>query len=149
MGQQTPDKKATKKIVINRSIGGFKLSVKAVHWLYNKGFDGAYFKWEARLTDELVQEDLEEWRKWLVNQEQDSSDPLTIFSPDEKYIFSPFLQDEDRCHPLVIECVELLGTEASDRSELKVVEIPADVDYYIHEDDDGTEVIAEKHRTWR
>ena len=44
--------------------------------------------------------------------------------------------------------VEEGGTDVNDRySYLKVVEIPADVDWQICEYD-GLEWIAEKHRTW-
>lgn len=61
----------------------------------------------------------------------------------------------DNCHdierddPVLVQVVEELGFEASDLfSELKVVEIPDDVDWIIQEYD-GEEWIAEKHRTWR
>ena len=64
-------------------------------------------------------------------------------------------QQIDACHeierndPFLIQVVEELGFEASDLfSELKVVEIPDDVDWII-QDYDGREWVAEKHRTWR
>lgn len=48
----------------------------------------------------------------------------------------------------LVECVETLGDIASGSlAELKVVEIPDDVDWYIDEYD-GIEWIAETHRTW-
>ena len=56
--------------------------------------------------------------------------------------------DLERDDPLLVECVGTLGEEANGRfSELKIVEIPDDVDYLI-EDYDGREHVAEKHRTW-
>ena len=43
---------------------------------------------------------------------------------------------------------ELLGSAADSRySELKIVDIPEDVDWYI-EEYDGREWVAERHRTW-
>lgn len=55
----------------------------------------------------------------------------------------------DRTNPVLVEVVEQLGEAAdTDASELKVVEIPDDVEYTI-EDYDGIEWVAEVHRTWR
>jgi len=48
----------------------------------------------------------------------------------------------------LVQVVEELGDIASDGySELSVVEIPDDVEWYI-EEYDGMEHIAEQHRTW-
>jgi hypothetical protein len=54
-----------------------------------------------------------------------------------------------RDDPILVEVVEQLGEDASDRfANLKVVEIPDDVQWGI-EEYDGNEWIAEKHRTWK
>jgi hypothetical protein len=56
--------------------------------------------------------------------------------------------DKNREHPLVIKVIKKLGKKASNGlSELKIVKIPADVEYTI-EEYDGAEHIAEKHKTW-
>ena len=56
--------------------------------------------------------------------------------------------DIERNDPILVEIVEELGESANTRfSELKVVEIPDDVEWEI-EEYDGNEWIAEKHRTW-
>ena len=48
----------------------------------------------------------------------------------------------------LVECVETLGEEADGRfAELKVVEIPDDVEWEI-EEYDGLESIHEVHRVW-
>ena len=48
----------------------------------------------------------------------------------------------------LIAVVELMESEASNKySELKIVEIPDDVNWYI-EEYDGKEWVAERHRTW-
>ena len=53
-----------------------------------------------------------------------------------------------RNDPVLVEVVEHLGEAANDwAADLKVVEIPEGVDWYV-EDYDGVEHIAERHRTW-
>jgi hypothetical protein len=48
----------------------------------------------------------------------------------------------------LIEVIEKLGSRANGQhSELKIVEIPDDVDYII-EEYDGLEWVSEVHRTW-
>lgn len=54
-----------------------------------------------------------------------------------------------RDDPVLIQVVKSLGAEANGMAaNLKVVEIPKDVDWVI-ESCDGKEWISEKHRTWR
>lgn len=49
---------------------------------------------------------------------------------------------------ILVQIVEQLGEAANGKfAELKVVEIPDDVQWQI-EDYDGVEWVAEKHRTW-
>jgi len=56
--------------------------------------------------------------------------------------------DIDRHNKNLINVVETLGDEANGEcAELKIVEIPDDVDYII-EEYDGLEWISESHRTW-
>ena len=55
---------------------------------------------------------------------------------------------DDRTNPELIECIESIGEEANGRyADLKVVEIPDDVEWEI-EEYDGIEWVSEKHRTW-
>jgi len=59
------------------------------------------------------------------------------------------VHDIPRNDPALIQVVEQMGEASwSTVSELKVVEIPDDVDWYI-EEYDGDEWVAERHRTWR
>ena len=54
-----------------------------------------------------------------------------------------------RTDPILVEMVEEDSSLYSgDSARLSVVEIPDDVEWYIH-DYDGQEHVAEKHRTWR
>jgi hypothetical protein len=56
--------------------------------------------------------------------------------------------DIKRNNPILVEIVEQLGEAADGRyAELKVVEIPDDVQWQI-EEYDGNEWVAEKHRKW-
>lgn len=57
--------------------------------------------------------------------------------------------DATRDCPVLVALVEEMGERANScYSQLVVVEIPDDVDWYI-EEYDGMEWIAEVHRTWR
>ena len=56
--------------------------------------------------------------------------------------------DIERNDPVLVQVVEQLGKAAwGDYSELKVVEVPDGVDWYIDEYD-GKERVAETHRVW-
>lgn len=53
-----------------------------------------------------------------------------------------------RDDPYLVQIVQRLGMSANGaHSNLKIVEIPGDVDWLIQEYD-GAEWVAEKHRTW-
>jgi len=59
------------------------------------------------------------------------------------------VHDIPRNDPALIQVVEQMGEASwSMYSELKVIEIPNDVNWYI-EEYDGQEWVAERHRTWR
>ena len=56
--------------------------------------------------------------------------------------------EDDRTNPDLVKCVEELGKKANgEHALLKVVEIPDDVKWYIH-NYDGDETIEEVHRSW-
>ena len=57
--------------------------------------------------------------------------------------------DIDRDDPALVNIVRQLGSKSwGQYAKLKVVEVPAKVDWYI-EDYDGKEWVAERHRIWR
>jgi hypothetical protein len=59
-----------------------------------------------------------------------------------------FVYDLERNNPKLVATVEALGERANGRfADLKVVEIPDDVEYEI-EEYDGVEWVAEAHRRW-
>lgn len=73
---------------------------------------------------------------------------LSCFLP-EKILYVDPSNDSFRSHPDLVSVVGKLGKEANGCSaNLKVVEIPDDINYEI-EDYDGMEHISEIHREWR
>ena len=115
-----------KKIVINACHGGFNLSNTAVA-LYAE-FAGLNITSKG---DEFG---------WLRHYYLDGIE-------DNDHYFST--SDIARDDPHLVAVVTELGEAANDHhSQLKIVEIPDDVEWEIGEYD-GLEWIAEKHRTWR
>ena len=56
--------------------------------------------------------------------------------------------DIDRDDPILVKVVQEMGADTNGgHAKLKIVEIPADVEWQIDEYD-GTEWVSEKHRTW-
>lgn len=117
-----------KKIVINSCYGGFGLSDKAIEYFgelknlnlvkTKGGYSDLYGHWYY-MHGEICDEN--------------------------------FFHDRniERTDPDLIRVIEELGTDANGRfAELKIIEIPDDIEYDIAEYD-GVEWVAEKHRTWR
>lgn len=58
------------------------------------------------------------------------------------------LRELKRNDPVLISVIEYLGEDANYKySELKIVDIPDDIEWSVHEYD-GMEWVAEAHRTW-
>ena len=144
------------KIVINTCHGGFGLSEKAVVrynelkgrelWIiYDERFSWPTYSFvppEERI--DYGQDRLEMAPKnWHIMPPQEKD------KWNKTYREQTF-HDRDlvRNDPILIQVVEELGEFAEGRhAELKIVEIPDEVDWQI-EEYDGLEWIAEKHRTW-
>jgi len=57
-------------------------------------------------------------------------------------------RDIDRDDPVLVKVVQEMGDDASgEHAKLKIIEIPADVEWQIDEYD-GSEWVAEKHQVW-
>lgn len=112
------------KVVINSRVGGFRLSTRAL---------GEYYKRKGiKFTSQLSK--------------HPSEPPLFISYDDNKYLLE---SDISRSDPILIKVVEELGEKAaSEFTTLKIVDIPDGVEYIVCAADDGTEWVAEKHRTW-
>jgi hypothetical protein len=106
------------KIVINRCFGGFDLSEEAHAFIAKrKGWTHACDDW-----------DNDYW-----------------YSEPGKPVYSSYLSRND---PDLVAAVEELGAGADGRyAELKIVNVPDGVDWYISEYD-GLEEVHERHRKW-
>jgi hypothetical protein len=139
------------KLVINKCYGGFGLSHEATLAYLNKC--GIQF-WAEPNEHSLVgstyylvppEERMEgnpvDWYSMTLEQRRAHNKAYseTVFYPD-----SDIARNDANLVSVVLE----LGEAANGRcAELKVVEIPDDVEWQI-EEYDGLEWVAEKHRTW-
>lgn len=133
------------KVVINDCHGGFGLSTEAVIKLIEYGSGGIIVKEESEYNG----------HSWNKADERDVGQGYrvggclindVIFKDGKVYYYDDGAKH--RTDPALVRVVEEMGSKASDPlANLKVVEIPDDVDWYI-EYHDGLERVAEKHRTW-
>ena len=143
------------KVVINNCYGGFGLSPKAIELYLKKiGKDCHLYRQTG-----YEHEGNEEYTKTSVDDAQYVyphsiihvylKDMGNVFnSHDTKYYWYETFS-EDRSNKELIETIEELGCKISSGScaELKIVDIPDDVEYTIDEYD-GIESIHEVHRSW-
>ena len=144
--------KGIRRVVINNCFGGFGLSHEAILayldkcglpvWTEtNEKFAGMIpFNYYLVPPEERIQGDPDNWHDMTLAQRQahNAAYSQTVFHD----------RDLARDDPYLVQVVEELGAGANGRhAELKIVEIPADVDWEITEYD-GNETVAEKHRTW-
>ncbi len=149
-----------KKVVINNCFGGFSLSQKATKRLAELNgkkcyfFEGGYSKpytpsfgndglfWSAFTVpnpNDYIK-DTSDWADWTNEQKKEYNSLFESISLTSR--------PEDRADPKLVQVIEELGAEANGRcADLKIVEIPDDIEYEISEYD-GNEHVAEKHRTW-
>lgn len=119
------------KVVINSCFGGFGLSNEAFEMLLER--KGIRFEKQEGKYASLVGYDYYHFGHL----------------GDSKHYISYYSVCENRSDPDLVNVVEKFGEEANSTfADLKVVEIPDDVEWTI-EEYDGVEHIAEVHRTWR
>ena len=112
------------KIVINGDYGGFSLSDEAIEAYAER--KGITLRKEERSSDSALSSDyyLEDGNEWFNCREIPRNDPT------------------------LVAVVEKFGESANGfAANLKIVEIPEDVNWCV-EENDGREWVAEKHRTW-
>ena len=141
------------KVVINNTFGGFGLSNEAVlryAELVGKKIwviDEEYFPTYSLVPPEERADAGEKrggapdnWWEMTIEEKSQFNQKWS------EQTFQP--REIARDDPFLIQVVEELGKKADGRhAELKIVEIPDDVEWQI-EEYDGSEWVAEKHRTW-
>lgn len=115
------------KIVINTCYGGFGLSNEAMERVLDLK-QITYYK----------ETDKYNYVHFYTKAENENE-------VDNQYIYEWDLERDD---PALVQVVEELGEKANGpHAELKVVSVPDDVQWYIHEYD-GRESVHEEHRSW-
>jgi len=119
------------KVVINRCFGGFGLSDEAYERLIELGMTASPYDKDGNLPEGI--------------------DIAVHTKPRDVRFFGKYYKHwsyKERSDPRLIQVVEELDKKANGRyAELKIVEVPDDVEWYI-EEYDGVEHVAEKHRIW-
>ena len=144
--------KGIRRVVINNCFGGFGLSHEAILayldkcglpvWTEaNDKFGGMIpFTYYLVPPEEQIKSDPDNWHDMTLAQRQAHNAAYS------KQTFHD--RDLARDDPYLVQVIEELGARANGRhASLKIVEIPADVDWEIDEYD-GNETVAEKHRIW-
>lgn len=140
------------KVVINTCHGGFGLSHEAVLlyldrsgrqvWVEENSKFGSLIPFNYYLVslEQRIPGDPDNWHDMTLAERQahNAAYSDTVFHD----------RDLARDDPDLVAVVEELGNQANGRhAELKIVDIPDDVNWYI-EEYDGQEWVAERHRTW-
>lgn len=123
------------KVVINRCFGGFSLSNAGVlRYAELKGIN---------LVENTKEEQYLGIKSWYIDGIEDEDHYFSTYS-----IGNPYENPLARAEKELVQVVEEMGTDADGyAAELRIVEVPDDVQWHIREYD-GFEHVAENHRTW-
>lgn len=142
------------KIVINKCFGGFSISRECAELMENLGCKQAKEElndWRQRLSWFNHKKKTGEYLDDMPKDDHSLMDIDIKYSSEPKFYGSGYGKEFSgyaRDSKFLVEAVEKLGEKANGgHAELSVVEIPDDVKWHIHEYD-GSEHIAEDHRTW-
>lgn len=137
-----------KKVILNKCYGGFDVS-KEAYMLYAKKKGLTLYLYESEFINKKfiykkINNDDSIFRHYFT---KDMGDNIEINNEDyEKYCL--YLRDEHREDPILIEVIEELGEKTNGRfGNLKIVEIPDDLDYVIDEYD-GIETLHQRVQEW-
>ena len=142
------------KVVINKCYGGFGLSLKGQEEYLRLIGKEAHFYVQTKYA---FQEGVDEYKK--VTSSHSSSSLTDVFTKDlgetyqtisnedyEKYNF--YDNDLERTDLNLVSVVESLGKEANgSHASLSIIDVPDGVKWTI-EEYNGSEHIAEEHKTW-
>lgn len=139
-----------KKVILNKCYGGFGVSIEAYKLYAKKKGLNLYFYNYDYINSQTIYKKIGEPTDntlFLHCFTKDIGDNVTISEDDYKK-YSLWLYKDYREDPTLIEVVEELGEKANSRySNLRIVEIPDDLDYVI-DDYDGIETLHENVREW-
>lgn len=136
------------KVVINKCYGGFSLSHEAMlKYFEHKGIpcylekdECGYTYWTVPKEERIGIIDDDDWLKATMSERVMSNKRYAELTICDHRI--------DRTDKALVRVVEELGELSNGEcSDLKIIEIPDDVEWEIAEYD-GVEWVAEKHRTW-
>lgn len=132
-----------RKVVINRCYGGFGLSEKAVRRYFEIVGKPIFVETKNSFgTNYYYFCEPSEFHKLHLEAKKTGD-----YSKTNDLYFSDYSIERD--DPVLIQVVEELCEEANgNHAELRIVEIPDDINYII-EEYDGFESIHEEHRVWR
>lgn len=136
-----------KKVILNKCFGGFGVS-KEAYELYakKKGIDVFHYT-QANLKNEIYTYATDDNRSFDFYFTKDFGDNVYISNEDFKKYFLN-LNEDFREDKTLIEVVEELGEKTNAfYSNLKIVEIPDDLDYII-DNYDGIETLHQKVKEW-
>ena len=124
------------KVLINGCVGGFGVSEAVLKKLLDNNSP-------LLIKQQIQDDDLDDF---MLN----SASYCIFVDVDNKCCYDfDRSNDKHRSDTLLIKIVEELGEAANGvHSRLKIVDIPDDVDWHIVENNDGSEYVAENHRTW-
>lgn len=138
-----------KKVILNKCYGGFGVSIEA-YKLYAKKKRLTLYFYDFDYRDrQIIYKKIGEPtdNKCFHCFTKDMGDNVAISEDDYKE-YSLWLYKDYREDPTLIQVVEELGEKAnSPYSNLRIVEIPDDLDYVI-DNYDGIETLHEKVREW-
>ena len=145
------EKIKTKEVVINKCYGGFGLSDEAILELHKLG---SKFIKVIEPKDYFGEDRWENDKNYCLEQmdRREGIGHLTILN--DKILYDDYSHNyenkiEARTCPLLVSVVKKLKEKSWGwAAELKIVKIPADVDFEIDEYD-GVERIDEYHRSWQ
>ena len=136
-----------KRVILNKCFGGFGVS-KEAYELYakKKGIDVFHYT-QKNLKNEIYTYATDDNRSFDFHFTKDFGDNVYISNEDFKKYFLN-LDENFREDKTLIEVVEELGEKANTfYSNLKIVEIPDDLDYVI-DNYDGIETLHQKVQEW-
>ena len=141
------------KIVINEIHGGFGLSNEAIDRYVELSGLKLYKHWDKQWkSNSYYYVPVEEFQKVHKNDMTKTEWPgkeegYGRYKESNELCWS--FRDIERNDPILVQVVGEMGNVADGNfAKLKIVEIPDDVEWMI-EEYDGTEWVAEVHRTWR